>query len=194
MFKTPSITIGSKIFRPAVVNVQSGLTPLKCSSPMDKTKITAELAVIGHCVYAVAGDIVHTGVAPKRFTEDRPGWRALQSETLNPKNGKPLGSRIYLTHDLPAGWTHIRITAVNKHSWEERDVEGVSIIRFFNEYRGEAESSSESYALYYREAYLSDLGATKGGLSKDFLAELDFIFDEEGVRKKLAREAAGVLV
>ena len=185
MFKIPFIQVGTFIMRPALVNLQCGLTPMTVTAPLEKQSVTNVYSVMGHCVYAVAGDLTHTGVAPKRFSSERPGWRALQGEVANPKNGKPLGCRVYLMSDLPEGWTHIKMVAINKHVWSEPMIDGKEVVRTCLEYRGEAESDPSMFTNYYREAYLSDLGASKGRLSKDFLAELDFIFDEGEVRTKL---------
>ena len=183
MFRTPQISVGSVIFRPALVNLQSGLQPMRVSAPLIKEVVHTDLMVMGHLVYAVAGDIVKHGVSPIRFSPERPGWRALSHEVANPKNGRPLGSRVYLTCDLPDGWTHVRILAVNKHRWVSSSDTG-NVVRTFCEYRGEAESNPSMYVNYYRECYLGDLGASKS-ISTAFLNELEHVFDEDRAREKL---------
>ncbi len=185
MFKVPFIQVGTFIMRPALVNLQCGLSPLVMTAPLEKMN-AGNFQVFGHLLYAVAGDLTHTGVAPKRFSNERPGWRALTGEVANPKNGKPLGCRVYLTNDLPEGWTHVKVVAINKHVWSEPSNDGKEMVRTFLEYRGEAESDPTMFTNYYREVYLKDIGASNGRLSKEFMEELDFIFDEGEVRFKLS--------
>lgn len=185
MFKTPQLVVGSIIYRPALINLDQGLIPLTVTATLEKTPIHNGNTIIGHLVYAVAGDLTATGVAPRRFSDGRPGWRALEREVLNPKKGTPLGARVYLANDLPRDWTTIKIVNTIKHRWTEL-VDGQAVPKTFVEYRGVAASDPSAFVNYYREAYMVDIGTDPVNMSNTLRHELDKVFNEDEVRDKLS--------